>query len=68
MKLGKTVLLEIMDIVRKGLAEGIDVSQALREIDVHTVDADSGSYAGTVELSTAYVETHPRAKDAAWKE
>lgn len=34
MKFGKDVLLEIVDVVRRGIAEQKDVSQMLREVDV----------------------------------
>ncbi len=34
MKLGNDVLVEIVDIVRDGIANGKDISQSLRDIDL----------------------------------
>lgn len=34
MKLGKSVLLEIVAAVQKGLTEGVDISEQLRAIEV----------------------------------
>lgn len=34
MKLGKNVLLEIVEILRVGLTEGVDISDLLRELDL----------------------------------
>ncbi len=34
MKLGNDVLIEIVDIVRDGIANGKDVSEALRDLDL----------------------------------
>ena len=34
MKLGTTTLLAIVEIVRKGLTEGMDISQMLRDLDI----------------------------------
>ncbi len=51
MKLGKSVLLEIVAIVQEGLVNGSDVSQALRSIDLEVVEESD-----TVELSEAYLE------------
>lgn len=62
MKLGKTVLLEIVDIVREGLLTGNDISQGLRDIDV-VVETKTEDL---VELSGDYVKSHPRATD--WSE
>ena len=45
MKLGDDVLLCIMEALRKGLSEGVDISELLREIDL----VDDGS--GKVRLS-----------------
>jgi hypothetical protein len=57
MKFGNSVLLEIVDLVRKGLIENVDISQLLREIDVVTeTKIDT-----LVELSGDYIRTHPRA-------
>ncbi len=65
MKLGKSVLLEIMDIVREGLVTGTDMSQKLRDIDVSVMDAQPG-VAPVVELSVDYCKAHPRAGE--WEE
>ena len=37
MKLGEDVLLEIVDIVRKGLVDGVDISDLLRQMDLEEV-------------------------------
>ena len=47
MKLGKTTLLEIVNIVQEGLTKGIDISQRLRDLDVEEKD-------GSLELSDSY--------------
>lgn len=66
MKLGKTVLLEIVSIFQNALLKGEDASQALREIDIsHEPDSDL-SDSEVVELSDSYVKAHPRADE--WKE
>lgn len=49
MKLGEDVLLEIVEIVRDGIANGTDVSEALRAMEV--LDDEP---AGKVVLSPAY--------------
>ena len=65
MKFGKSVLLEIVDVVREGLLTGKDISQALREIDV--VEKVGGLLndedVGKLVLSDEYVATHPRADE-----
>ena len=48
MKLGKTVLVEIIDIVRQGLVEGADISQKLRDVEFEDV-------CGNVELTAQYI-------------
>ena len=48
MKLGKTTLLEIVNIVQEGLTKGIDISQRLRDLDVEEKD-------GSLELSDSYM-------------
>lgn len=62
MKLGKFVLAEIIDILRKGLTEGVDVSQSLRDLDVTAFpDGDMYAYSeGTIELSAEYLKSHGR--------
>jgi hypothetical protein len=47
LKLGKTVLVEIVAILQRGLSQGIDISQQLRDIDLDL----SGE---TVELTQEY--------------
>jgi hypothetical protein len=42
MKLSAEVLLEIVNIVQKGILEGIDVSEMLREIDLDVPTVDHG--------------------------
>lgn len=49
MKFGKDVLLEIVDVVRGGIAEGRDVSGDLRSIDVVLEGQE-------VQLSPDYLE------------
>jgi len=48
LKLGKTALVEIVGILQKGLAQGIDISQALRDMEMEEVD-------GALELTSDYV-------------
>ena len=55
MKLGPSVLLEIVSIVQHGLTTGDDVSQKFRDIDV-VVDADDDT---KVRLSSEYIAAHP---------
>jgi len=44
MKLDEDVLLEIVDIVRKGLIDGVDISDLLREMDLFVEpDSDLGA-------------------------
>ena len=52
MKLAPEALLEIVNILRTGLAEGKDVSQALRELDL-VVDPTDPSQS-TLALSVGY--------------
>jgi hypothetical protein len=65
MKLGKTVLLEIVSIVQDALTGGRDASEALREIEVDISDKewteDGPSESAVVELADSYVKSHPRA-------
>lgn len=76
MKLGKSVLLEIVALVQEGIMKGEDISEKLRQIDVkrciRSAD-DDASFVGqalseedTVELSVDYVTAHPRSSD--WEE
>lgn len=61
MKLGKTVLVEIVDVVQRGILEMRDVSELLRELEV--VERD-----GEVELSDEYLIARGRATIAATKQ
>jgi hypothetical protein len=47
LKLGKTVLVEIVAILQRGLSQGIDISQQLRDIDLESAGE-------TVELTQEY--------------
>lgn len=38
MKLADSGLIAIIEILRKGLADGVDISQLLRELDLEVVD------------------------------
>lgn len=60
LRLGKTVLIEIMAIVQRGILDGIDISQKLREIDVEVDPEENGS----VCLTEGYVER--RKNEQAW--
>lgn len=51
LKLGKTVLIEIVSIVQKGLLHGVDISQQLREVEFE-IDNDEPD---TVRLTEEYV-------------
>lgn len=55
--------MEIVEIVRKGLTEGCDISQLLRDIDVTAFpEGDTFAYDhGTVELSADYLGKKGRA-------
>lgn len=57
MKLGKSVLLEIVAIVQDSLIAQEDASERLREIDVKVVDDTLPS---TVELSDDYLQARGR--------
>lgn len=48
MKLGKTALLEIVNIVQEGLVKGVDISQRLRDLDLEEKE-------GALETSKTYV-------------
>lgn len=69
MKLGKDVLLEIVDIVRDGILNNKDMSERLRSLDldvVHGIPAVEGGAnpnAGTLKLSDEYVKQNPRGGD-----
>lgn len=66
MKLGKDVLLEIVDIVRDGLLNNKDISERLRELDLVErqgailSDADE---IGKLCLSEEYRKKYPRGGD-----
>jgi len=53
MKLGKTALLEIVQIVLEGLANNTDISDKLRQLDL--VEDTSTQNPGLLELSSEYV-------------
>jgi hypothetical protein len=61
MKLSKTVLLEIVEIIREGLAEGKDISDGLRQLDLYVTHATNDAV--ELELTEEYLKTHPRAGD-----
>lgn len=52
MKLGDDVLLCIMEALRKGLTEGVDISDLLREIDL--VDDGTGKLKLAVPLKDVW--------------
>lgn len=57
MKLAENVLLEVVEILRKGLTEGVDVSDSLRELDLavdKTVDTP------VLKLSDKYLASRGR--------
>ena len=56
MKLGKTVLVEIVAIVQEGFSKGIDISQKLRDIDVNVLHGDVEDDGDTIELTTEYIK------------
>jgi hypothetical protein len=58
MKLANDALLEIVAIIQDGLANGRDVSQALRDLDLY--DTSSGDRDGPLGLSEEYLAAHPR--------
>jgi hypothetical protein len=49
MKFSDDVLLEIVDIVRRGIATGTDVSQMLRDLDLEESD-------GRLVMTAGYLE------------
>ena len=55
MRLGQDVLLEIVDIVRRGIAEQKDVSQELRDLEL---EPDVASI--EVHLSNTYLQNKGR--------
>ncbi len=57
-KFGNTVLLEIVECVRKGLTDGVDVSDLLRKIEVSVTPDDK------VELSKRYLAEKGRTNAA----
>ncbi len=56
MKLDKTALLEIVDIVRNGLVTGSDISESLRELDLDLAPEN------TLSLSESYLAAKGRDK------
>jgi hypothetical protein len=57
LKLGKTVLVEIVAILQRGLSQGIDISQQLRDIELETTE-------DTVELTQAYTDSRSSDPDS----
>lgn len=57
MKLGADVLLEIVSIVQDGLANGVDISQKLRELDL---DIEQRSRIGDLDMSILFLSKHYR--------
>lgn len=53
LKLGKTVLVEIIAAVQRGMLEGIDISQQLRDLEME-VDPEDPT---TVRLTEAYTSS-----------
>jgi hypothetical protein len=68
MKLGKSVLIELIAIFQDGLVNGKDISQSLRELDLGPQCgwANVNMIPSTLELTVEYVQEHPRATD--WEE
>ncbi|MFA5750421.1 MAG: hypothetical protein WC895_04320 [Candidatus Shapirobacteria bacterium] len=58
MKLGKSVLVEIIAIVQEGLLCGDDVSQRLRDIEVVVVEGVAGPE--EVELTQGYIDSRKK--------
>ncbi len=57
MKLGKTVLLEIVNIVQEGLTKGVDISQRLRDLDLSVSPGSRVDQSeDTLELSKDYIK------------
>jgi len=63
MRLGKTVLLEIMAIVQGGILEGQDISTALRDLDLDVVGPEESDDEDRLELSQQYLKAHPRQEE-----
>ena len=68
MKLGKSALLEIVELVREGLVTGTDVSEKLRTLDLAPRCGweQVSIIPSELELTVEYVKEHPRAGD--WEE
>lgn len=65
MKLGKTVLLEIVNIVQEGLTKGVDISQRLRDLDLQVSPGSRVDQSEDVlELSKGYVSTRDSDPDS----
>lgn len=43
MRLSEEVLIEIVDIVRNGILNGVDISDQLRQLELKQGDPDSGA-------------------------
>lgn len=57
MKLAENALLEVVEILRKGLSEGTDVSEMLRELDLQVEKAKGESL---LKLSDKYLAARGR--------
>jgi len=68
MKLGKTAIAEIVGIVAHGIANGVDISEGIRNIDLGPAHgwALTSAFPDVLELTQEYVNDHPRASD--WDE
>ena len=66
MKLATDTLLEIVAIIQDGFANGKDVSQALRDLDLEQVCEPDGEVAvdAPLTLSKKYLAAHPRGHQA----
>lgn len=53
MRLGPDALLEIVDIVRNGIVNGMDISQQLRELDLEQSFEEDGEQ---LSLSRQYLQ------------
>jgi hypothetical protein len=60
MKFAENVLLEIVNIVQRGLAEGVDISEELRAVDVTLETDDRAGTTDRVCLSEKYLASKGR--------
>lgn len=60
MKLGKTVLVEIVALFLQGLAKNEDISVKLRQLDLVATGPQGDP---VLELSDDYIKQHPREGD-----